>query len=116
MSEDFRRAKRRRAVEPIEVVDSMTEQSIGRVGNLSESGLMLMASRELLDDALFQLRFRLPMPGGGAREIEVGAHQLWSEQANMPGQHWCGFRFIDISPDGLETLREWVDAPGSQYA
>ncbi|MFA5683973.1 MAG: PilZ domain-containing protein [Lysobacteraceae bacterium] len=114
--EEYRRAKRRRAQEPIDVFDTMAEQTIGRIGNLSETGMMLLVTREMLDDALFQLRFVLPHGASGGRRIEVGAHQLWSEEASSPGQFWCGFRFIDIAPDDLDLLRLWVDAPGGEYA
>lgn len=116
MSEEFRRAKRRRALETIDVFDVMTEQIIGRIGNLSESGMMVLATQVLTDDALFQLRFNLPEGGNRPHRIDVGSHQLWSEEASSPGQHWCGFRFIDIGQDDLETLRAWIDAPGGQYA
>ena len=53
--------------------------------------------------------------GYGSRSIEVGAHELWSDDAAAPGQAWTGFRFIDISPTDLTFIRDWVDAPGSQY-
>jgi hypothetical protein len=116
MSEEFRRAKRRRALETIEVFDVMAETNIGRIGNVSESGMMVLAAQSLLDDALFQLRFNVPGSQGRPQRIDVGAHQLWLEDASSTGQHWCGFRFIDISPDHLDALRAWIDAPGGQYA
>ncbi len=116
MSEEFRRAKRRRALETIEVFDTMSDKALGRIGNLSESGMMVLAVEALTDDALFQLRFHLPTDEGRPHRIDVGAHQLWLENASGPGQHWCGFRFIDVGPDHLETLRAWIEAPGGQYA
>jgi hypothetical protein len=45
----------------------------------------------------------------------VGAHELWSDEAAAPGQVWTGFRFIDVSPEDVGYIREWVDAPGSHY-
>jgi hypothetical protein len=114
MSTEYRRAKRKRAQEPIDVTDTMTEQVVGRIGNISETGMMLMATVQLVDDALFQLRFALPDSGRG-RQIEIGSHQLWSEPANVPGQFWAGFRFIDLSPDDAMHLRAWIEQPGGQY-
>lgn len=116
MSEEYRRAKRRRALETIEVFDTMAEKIIGRIGNLSESGMMVLAFENVVDDALFQLRFHLPVGEGRPHRIDVGAHQLWLEDASSTGQQWCGFRFIDVGPEHLETLREWIEAPGGQYA
>jgi len=114
-STEYRRAKRKRANETIEVVDTMTEQVVGRIGNISETGMMMLATTQLMDDALFQLRFTLPEAGVRGRSIELGAHQLWSDAANVPGQFWSGFRFIDISPEDAAVLRQWIDQPGGQF-
>ena len=112
---EYRRAKRKRANEAIDVVDTMTEQVVGRIGNISETGMMMLATTQLMDDALFQFRFTLPEGGARPRSIEVGSHQLWSDAANVPGQHWAGFRFIDISPEDAALLRHWIEQPGGQY-
>jgi hypothetical protein len=112
---EFRRAKRRKVGYNVEVVDVMEGESIGRLGNLSESGMLVIANHRLASDALFQLRLRLPDPGGVERTIDVGAHELWSDEAAAPGHIWTGFRFIDISQDDIAFLRDWVDAPGSTY-
>jgi hypothetical protein len=113
---EFRRAKRRRAPETIELFDTMTEQVVGRIGNLSETGMLALTSIALMDDALYQLRFRLIDRHGRRHEVEVGAHQLWSDPANVAGQLWCGFRFIEMSRDDLSLIREWVEEPGGEYA
>ena len=107
MMHEFRRAKRRKASDTILVTDAMTERVVGRLGNLSESGLLLMASETLVDDALYQLRFSLE-DGGGAQPIEVGAHLLWRDDANAPGQSWAGLRFLGLAPQATRGLREWV--------
>ena len=59
MMREFRRARRRNVPKPVAVFDLMTEQVIGRVGNLSESGMLLVATEPVIDDALYQLRFHL---------------------------------------------------------
>ena len=119
MTQEFRRAKRRKAHEPIQVTDAMTGQVVGHIGNLSESGMLLMASVPLVNDALYQLCFSLPGKDGQdgqATALELGAHLLWSDQASAPGQHWIGFRFIGLGEKQLARLRSWVNTPGSQYA
>jgi hypothetical protein len=111
---EYRRAKRRK-VGNIDVVDTMTGQVIGTLSNLSETGMLLILGEPVLSDALFQLRFNLPGATGGSRDVDVGAHELWSDEAAAPGQVWTGFRFIDVGPEDVAFIREWVDAPGSQY-
>jgi len=112
---EHRRAKRRKLGYNVEVIDTMTEQSIGRIANLSETGMLTVLHSPLMNDALYQLRIRLPDSLGVERNMDVGAHELWSDEAAAPGQVWTGFRFIDIAPTDLEFIREWVEAPGSQY-
>jgi hypothetical protein len=41
--------------------------------------------------------------------VEVGVHEQWSEEANVPGQHWVGFRIIDIAPADSAMLRDWLN-------
>lgn len=115
MSEDYRRAKRKQATEQIDVSDNMLETVIGQIGNVSETGMLLLANQAMADDALFQLQFTLADADGDRRTLSIGAHQLWSEPATASGQHWTGFRFIDIGADELAVLRVWINLPGSEY-
>lgn len=111
---EYRRAKRRK-VGNIDVVDTMSSQVIGKLSNLSETGMLLILGEAVISDALFQLRFTLSDHVGNTRSVDVGAHELWSDEAAAPGQVWTGFRFIDVGPEDVAFIREWVDAPGSQY-
>jgi PilZ domain-containing protein len=113
--EEFRRAKRRKVSDTILVSDAMTDSVVGRLGNVSETGMLLMASAPLVEDALYQLRFRLQDVRLGEAALEVGAHLLWLDRASAPGQAWTGFRFIAIPADQAEQLRRWIEAPGGQY-
>jgi hypothetical protein len=113
--DEFRRARRRRVSDTILVTDVMTERAIGRVGNVSETGMLLIASAPLVEDALYQFRFHLHDPRGRETPMEVGAHLLWIDGASAPGQAWTGFRFIAIPADQAEQLRNWIDAPGGQF-
>jgi hypothetical protein len=106
---EHRRKPRRNPDHVIDVQDVMTESLVGRIGNLSETGMLIQAGQPLVDDALYQFRFTLNDRAGKRHACEVGAHHLWSEPAATPGQLWVGFRFIDISPDDTQRLRDWVE-------
>jgi hypothetical protein len=112
---EFRRSRRRQVSDVTHVIDSMTDLALGHIGNVSETGMLVMANGPLVVDALYQLRFSLTN-GAGKVAFEVGAHLLWKDQASAPGQAWAGFRFITMSDDQMRQLRNWIDAPGSQYA
>ena len=115
MINEFRRARRRKAADTILVTDAMTERVVGRIGNLSESGMLLIANETLVDDALYQLQFELPGEHAQPQSVEVGAHLLWMDRASAPGQAWIGLRFIAVAPECLVRLQKWIEAPGGQY-
>ena len=115
MIDEFRRAKRRKVADTVIVVDTMVDAVVGRLGNLSETGMLLMANTAMQEDALYQFRFNLNDPQGREAPIEVGAHLLWQDAAHASGQRWSGFRFITVPDDHMKQLREWIDGPGGQF-
>lgn len=115
MIDEFRRARRRKVSDTILVTDTMTDSIVGRISNLSETGMLLIANAPLVEDGLYQFRFHLQAAHGHEAEFEVGAHMLWQDRASAPGQSWTGFRFIAVPPDQAERLRSWIDAPGGQF-
>jgi hypothetical protein len=110
MSAENRRSKRRAVESVVQVTNTMTETAMGRIGNLSIDGLMLISGVPVREDALYQVSFPFP-PGAAApeRTIEIGIHEQWSEAANVPGQYWAGFRIIDIAPADRAALKAWID-------
>jgi hypothetical protein len=106
-----RRAARKRALDQIDVTDALTGENLGRVGNLSREGMMLIGSRQLNDDALYQVRFQLRDNTGKPHALEAGVHEQWSEPAAISGQYWAGLRMIALSDADDATLAEWLDEP-----
>lgn len=106
---DSRRHKPRREVEGrVDVVDCMTGQVIGRIGNISESGMLLLASAPLNTDALYQLRFDLAGPDDEACPVEPGVHVLWQDKDRVPGRTWAGLHFIHLRPSHRKLLLGWL--------
>jgi hypothetical protein len=105
---EHRRSPRKPPGVIIQVTNTMTGDIIGRLGNVSAEGMMLVANRPVVEDALYQLSFHLPDEHGRLHPIEVGVHEQWTEEANVPGQQWVGFRIIDIAPGDTAVLREWL--------
>lgn len=108
-TQEQRRSGRKLADGLILVTDAIRDEPIGRIGNLSPSGLMLIGPKSLRSDSLYQLRFQLPSPDGRLHTVEIGMHEQWTEKAAVPGQHWSGLRFIDISEADAEALKHWLD-------
>ena len=106
---EHRRSPRKPPGVIIQVTNVMTGEMIGRLGNISAEGMMLIGNRAVIEDALYQLSFHLPDEHGRLHPIEVGVHEQWSEVANVPGQSWVGFRIIDIGPEDAAVLRDWLN-------
>ena len=92
----------------VEVTDTMTGEVVGYLGNLSMGGMLLIASRSLPLDALFQFRFALPDEAGESAPLETGVHVLWQDDGGAPEQKWVGLRFIGLPPDATRRLRDWT--------
>jgi len=107
MDRESRRLPRRAVDGLIDVVDTMTEEAVGHPSNLSVGGMLLIASKRLVEDALYQFRFVLPDVDG--HPIEVGAHVLWCDDVSAPGHAWVGVRFLGLAPDATRRLRGWID-------
>ena len=78
MSQEHRRSQRKRAHHMIHVINAITGQPIGHVGNLSIDGMLLISNRQLPEDALFQFQFQLPSAATmKAHQLEIGVHEQW---------------------------------------
>lgn len=110
MTNDARRMPRRPVGGIVDVVDTLTGERIGHLGNLSVGGMLLIAGVPMAGDALYQLRFALPDGGG---PVELGAHVLWQDGGAAPGQAWVGLRFLGVPPEAARRLRAWTCEDGS---
>lgn len=104
-----RRSIRKRTGESILVTDAMTGRTIGRIGNLSVDGMMLISPQPIAEGSLYQLQFLLADAQRQPRRLEVGIQCLWSEAARTEHSHWAGCRIIDIAPSEQQVLAGWVE-------
>lgn len=104
-----RQAQRKSIHDIILVEDAISTRNLGRIGNLSRTGLMLICTHRLHDDALYQIRFDLPDENQSVKTIEIGVHEQWTSRATSPGQFWSGLRIIDIAPDAEQQLAGWLE-------
>lgn len=104
-----RQSVRKRTGESILVTDAMTGRTLGRIGNLSVDGMMLITAQPIAEGCLYQLQFLLPDAERLQRRLEIGIQCLWSEAARTEHTHWAGCRIIDIAPAEQLILDGWVE-------
>jgi hypothetical protein len=103
-----RRAPRKRPDYSVTVTDSITGQSLGHLGNLSNNGMLLIGHRTPRSEAVYQVSLPLPKHDGTAPTIEIGVQEQWHEPAATPGQVWVGYRIIAIGSADAAQLEQWL--------
>lgn len=106
------RAERGKIDQAVAVCDLIHDRPIGRLGDLSATGLQLISHAVPRSDAVYQVSLRLPGTGT-APPLELGIQEQWQDAAAAPGQVWAGFRIVSISPADAERLDTWLAPPGS---
>lgn len=91
----------------VQATDALTGAPLGRLGNLSRGGLMLMMAEAVAPDTLYQLSMELP-DGYSRHILNLGVRASWTEPAHTSRQYWTGFRIIDISDEDQGWLDTWV--------
>ena len=80
----------------------------GRAANISEGGLLIYLPEKVEVGRHLKLKLFLTSLSG-FRSIEVLAEVVWMDQRGEgSGDYRCGVRFINISPENLTRLKEFV--------
>lgn len=103
-----RRAPRKRPEHVVPVMDAMTGQPLGHLGNLSSHGMLLIGQHAPRSEAIYQISLPLPGHDGDTPTIEMGIQEQWHEPAAMPGQIWSGYRIIAIGAAEAARLERWL--------
>jgi len=114
-----RRAQRKRANYTVVVNDVINDRQLGYLGNLSNTGLLLIGAETPRGEAVYQVSLNLPglaFPATGTSplSIELGIQEQWHDDAATPGQVWSGFRIVSISPADAALLEAWLALPGGK--
>lgn len=89
----------------LNVFNRFTDKPLGFIGNLSETGLMLISPYSMMIDVRFEMRLKIPGQHGQLRFIDFTAICRWSREDVTPGSFDSGFVFV--SPPG--DIREMID-------
>ncbi|WP_313085225.1 PilZ domain-containing protein [Pseudomonas sp.] len=90
----------------LNVFNRFTDKPLGFIGNLSETGLMLISPYPIMIDALFDMRLKIPGQHGQLRYIDFSATCRWSREDVTPGSFDSGF--VLTTPPS--EIRHMIDA------
>lgn len=105
-----RRDRRRNVRQAMMLVNSITGANVGRIGNLSAGGLMLISMEPVGESNIYQAQFQLSDPTSGTRQIDLAFQILWCAPAGSPNTYWSGCQTIDISEADRNALHAWANA------
>ncbi len=92
----------------LQVSNSIDDEPLGIIGNLSAGGMMLITRRQLQANGILQLRIN-PPKGTDVQAIPIGAKILWCTPANSPDEFWAGLETIDIADADQQSLERLLD-------
>ncbi len=105
---DDRRARRKAVDSDEPVTNVITGEIMGRIGNISRTGMLLICPSEPRSSALYQCR--LPLSADGEpMSIEVGLQEQWHQPSDTADHFWAGFRIIAMRDEDNARLQAWLE-------
>lgn len=89
----------------IRVINSIDDEPLGVIGNLSPGGMMVITKQQLFTDGVLQLKIESPAKLD-CPPIAMGMKVLWCTPANSPDEYWAGLETIDIDEASRTTLKK----------
>jgi hypothetical protein len=91
-----RTVERRRLVFYLRLFDQKSSDIIGHLTDISTAGLMLVSTRPIEKDRVFQVRLILPREVAGRTELQLKIKCVWCRPDPIPNFHIAGFQFVEI--------------------
>ncbi|HET8731415.1 MAG TPA: PilZ domain-containing protein [Moraxellaceae bacterium] len=109
------RAVRLRLQQFLPVVERHTREPLGRMVDLSITGMMLIATQELPVGQIFEIEIRTP-EGHPVPPVQLVAESVWCRTApNNPRHFGVGFRFQDESAAAQPLLEQLMLEAGTRH-
>ncbi len=92
-----------------EVLDRNTNETAGRLVDITTEGLMLISEKEFRKDEVFQFKMQLPEDLGN-KYFNLDAKSMWCRPAKNKGFLDAGFSLVNASKvdiETIETLTRW---------
>jgi hypothetical protein len=99
-----RRNLRRHLLYYLIVLDETTGQPLGRLGDLSHEGLLLLTSTSPELDRTYRLRVMPPETFAAGEVLAVSAQCVWLTRDVNPDLGLAGFRFVDAGEKAEQVI------------
>jgi hypothetical protein len=109
------RAARLRLQNFFPVFDQQSSEQLGRMVDLSISGMMLIATHELPVGQTFEIEIRTP-DDHTVPPVRLAAETVWCRTSPANKQHFgIGLRFNSVGADALTQLEQLMHEAGTRH-
>ncbi len=91
------------------VYDRENGEMLGRLADISETGMRIVAPEPLSEDATLACRLVFAEPLVGMSEVDFEVTHVWSRENDEAGWHEAGYVFSNLSDDVRKTLVTLID-------
>ncbi|MFC1813707.1 PilZ domain-containing protein [Thermodesulfobacteriota bacterium] len=102
-------SERKNLVYYLKVTDTVTNQPMGHAVDISNQGFMLIVSKPIEPESLFQLQMFLPEEIQGSRSFEFSAMSRWCQKDENPDYYNVGFQFATVSTEGAQFINRLIE-------
>lgn len=110
--EERRKLKRKYLAFFTRVFDESTGELLGHLADITAEGMMVISTRPIPTDQIFQLSMDLPEYLFGRDHIDFQARSIWCQPDIDPTFFSTGFQFKNISPSDVQTIEQIVKEYG----
>lgn len=107
-----RELERKALVYYLKIFEQDSDELLGRLGDITEKGFLLISDKGLPVEKEFDLRMKLPDTFPDEDEIEFTAESVWSQKDVNPDFYATGFKITGISAEAKQTISELIDLIG----
>ena len=107
-----RKSERRHLAYYLKVYDRLTGKLVGRMGNMTGEGLMLLSPDELEVGKAYALRVEFPEKVEGQTYLDIDVRSLWSDKDVLPNYYNTGCQLLESSLQYRELIQQVIEEFG----
>jgi hypothetical protein len=107
--DDKRSRRRLHVISYLKVQEKVTDETLGRVVDMSMEGLGLFGQNPLTPDTKIELKMILPHAIEGRDEINFSGRVVWSQASDHPGFYDSGVQLVDVSEPDVVLLEQFIE-------
>jgi len=110
--DERRKTQRKQTQNFFGVYHKETEKYIGRLFDLSTSGLLILAKNKMNIDTTYEFRIDLPKTVAGKSCLTFSAECVWCRENNSSSKGYdAGFKIVNIDFEEIKTIQYLLHDP-----